>query len=365
SSRNRRQYGSNQFERFHNNGDTPCATAAAIASRHSRSSHAGVALPGCASSAAIASVVRRRPASMRLSGGNTAQRLDMITGWHRRRGRVGIAMEGFACDQRIPARGERHGCLARGFGSAGVARLLQGNLIVQQVAYATVERRVVGPAEHHGKVAAVAPMGLVAELGLHLFKEPGTRKWVRDADADVVGCSERYEFPGRDQIGELLTEIAELDEEADMDAMAAEPLSRIDQLGDPRALVHPVEHALAATLGADPRFRATGTFERGGHRLGAQVGTSLDREWHHAVIAAQALGKFVHPIAVESEDIVGEPDVVGAERVLQVTHFRGDFAGVAAAVMIAPDRLGAPVAVERAAPRSRHVEAEVTVTFQP
>src|SRR6185312_739140 len=83
------------------------------------------------------------------------------------------------------------------------------------------------------------------------------------------------------------------------------------------------------------------------------------------VVAQQTFGKIVHPVTVEPEDVVGEPDVVGAERVLQVTHFHGDFAGVAAPVVVSPDRLGAPVAVEWTTPRGRHVEAEVTVSLAP
>src|SRR3546814_8326076 len=71
------------------------------------------------------------------------------------------------------------------------------------------------------------------------------------------------------------------------------------------------------------------------------------------------------PVDPEAEDVVGHPDVVGAERAFEQAHLRGDFACTALAVVIAPDRLGTPVATERATTRRHHVQAEVPVPLLP
>src|SRR6185437_7984297 len=157
---NFRHSGFCQREDLHSSGDTPCAAAAAAASRHSRSLHFGVALPGCTSSAASVSVVRRKPSLTILSGGSMAQRLGMILLRRGRRGGVFVAMCLLAGDQRMPARIERRTVLAVTLRFHGGLRLLQGDLLMQQVAHAAIEVRVVGAAEHHGQVAAILPVRL-------------------------------------------------------------------------------------------------------------------------------------------------------------------------------------------------------------
>ena len=78
-----------------------------------------------------------------------------------------------------------------------------------------------------------------------------------------------------------------------------------------RALVHGVEDLLAAALGADPDFTAAGLAQRLGHARAHQVGAQLDREGHAAAAGRERGGELVHPIGPETEDVVGEPDVVG------------------------------------------------------
>src|SRR6185312_3603140 len=56
---------------------------------------------------------------------------------------------------------------------------------------------------------------------------------------------------------------------------------------------------------------------------------------------------------------------VRVECMLQVAHFLGHQERAAPPEVVAPDRLGAPVAVERATPRGIHVEAEVSVALTP
>ena len=69
---------------------------------------------------------------------------------------------------------------------------------------------------------------------------------------------------------------------------ALQPLARGEDLGDRRALVHGIEDALAAALGADPGLRAAGLAQRLRHRLAGDVGADLDGERHLGVVLLAA-----------------------------------------------------------------------------
>ena len=274
-------------------------------------------------------------------------------------------MRMFVGDQRIPSRIERRSDFAvmrRRFGSL---RLLQRDLLVQQIPHVAVEVRVVGTAEHHGQVAAVLPVRLRAKLRLDLFVEFRARQRIGNADADVIRNGLRDQFASRQQIGQLLAQIAQLDEEAHADAVLAQPRAGRDKVRDFGALVHRVQHALAAALRAKPGLRASGVFQGGGHPLADQVGAGLDGERDRPVGGAKVRTELRHPVDVEAEDVVRQPDVIGLEHLLQVGHLGRDVFGTALVVVVAPDRFGAPVAAERAASRRRHVEAEIAVPLMP
>ena len=81
--------------------------------------------------------------------------------------------------------------------------------------------------------------------------------------------------------------------------------------------------------------------------------------------ARAAAAELGDPVRAEAEDVVGKPDVIRRESLLEMGHLGGDLAGTALQIAVAPDRLGAPVAPERAAARGRHVETEVAVSVLP
>ncbi|MCW0462506.1 hypothetical protein NB717_003574 [Xanthomonas sacchari] len=208
-------------------------------------------------------------------------------------------------------------------------------------------------------------MGLAPELVLDLLVEHGAGQGIRHADADVVRARLRHQPTRGEDVVELLVQVAQLQEEADADALRAQPLARGDHAVHIGALGHLVEDALAAALRADPGLAAAGPRQGGGHALAAQVGTGLDGEGHRAVGGGQRIGEVLHPVHVEAEDVVGHPHMVGREAALELGHLRGHVLRLAALVVIAPDRLGAPVAAERAAARGGHVQTEMALSLLP
>ncbi len=58
-------------------------------------------------------------------------------------------------------------------------------------------------------------------------------------------------------------------------------------------------------------------------------------------------GELLRPMTVQSENIVGEPEVFRAVDFLEVAHFLGDFVGGSGMEGITEDWFGAPVAAER------------------
>ena len=59
----------------------------------------------------------------------------------------------------------------------------------------------------------------VQELPLHLLVELGARQRIGDADADVIRARRLQQFARGEDVRQLLIEVAELDEEADADAL--------------------------------------------------------------------------------------------------------------------------------------------------
>ena len=161
------------------------------------------------------------------------------------------------------------------------------------------------------EVVALVPVALLAELALHRVEELRARQRVRDADADVVGPRALQQVARRENVVELLAEIAEHQEEADADAFRAERAARLHDVVDAGALVHGVENLLAAALGADPDLAAAGVAKRRGHARAHQVRAQLNRERHASAALRQSGREIANPIHAEAEDVVGKPDVVG------------------------------------------------------
>src|SRR3546814_11287199 len=57
------------------------------------------------------------------------------------------------------------------------------------------------------------------------------------------------------------------------------------------------------------------------------VGAYLDGEGHARVQRLEVPGEFGEPVDAEAEDVIGHPDVVGTEALLEVRHLGGDFGG--------------------------------------
>ena len=71
------------------------------------------------------------------------------------------------------------------------------------------------------------------------------------------------------------------------------------------------------------------------------------------------------PARFEPHDVIGEPDMVGPEMVFQPFEFGDHILGIARVVALAPDGLGAPVAVVGTTAGGDHVHRVVTVAGEP
>ena len=240
-----------------------------------------------------------------------------------------------------------------------------GDLLVQDVAHAPVERARVRPVEHHGELVAVAPVRARAELLLHALVEERPGQRVGDGDADVVGPLAADEVARREEVRPGLARVAELEEPRDADAVAPEEARRRLDLADARALVHRVEDPLRAGLDAHPDLLGAGGGERRDGRGRHEVDARLHRERDPDTPLGERLRVGLRPARREAEDVVREPEVVRAHRVREQTDLVRDVAGAALGVARAPERLRAPVAVERAAARRHDVPGEPAVRARP
>ena len=144
-----------------------------------------------------------------------------------------------------------------------------------------------------------------------------------------------------------------------------EPGARRANLSHRRALVHGIQHALAAALRADPRLAAARVAQRLGHPFADQVGASLYGEGNRAARRACGGREIENPVDPEAENVVGKPDVLGIEAALEMRHFDRNVVRAALQVMVPPGGLGAPRATKGAAARAGHVQTEIAVRLQP
>src|SRR6202035_1988140 len=98
---------------------------------------------------------------------------------------------------------------------------------------------------------------------------------IRHADADLVRPSGVEQVARRQNVGELFIHVAQLNEESDADTRGLEAIARDTDFGHGGALVHRVQHSLAAALRADPRLAASSIAQRLGHAFADQVRARL------------------------------------------------------------------------------------------
>src|ERR1700722_6755596 len=131
--------------------------------------------------------------------------------------------------------------------------------------------------KHHVQIAAFLPMRLAAELRLDQFMEFRAGKRIGDAHPDLIRSSGLEQVARRENIRQLLAQVAQLNEESDADTCCLESAPGSKDLADRRPLVHGIQHALTAALCSDPSLKATRALECLCHALADQVCASLDR----------------------------------------------------------------------------------------
>src|SRR6185312_13794575 len=114
-----------------------------------------------------------------------------------------------------------------------------------------------------------------------------------------------------------------------------------------------------------PDFSCAGRakFPRDG--LTDQIDARLDRKRDYRLLPADFVGELADPLGRHPEYVVGEPDVIGRDFVLQAAHLFGHGGSRALAVTAAERRLGAPVARVGAATRRGDVPRKVAMRADP
>ena len=120
----------------------------------------------------------------------------------------------------------------------------------------------------------------------------------------------------------------------------------------------------ATRLGAEPHRSAARPAERIDVAVAQeQVGPAQALEGGAGVALLDQL-REAQPARLQPQDVIGEPDV-GAVGRLKGVQLGDDVVGAPDVVALAPDRLGTPVAVVRAAAAGCHVQREVAVVPLP
>src|SRR5690242_5409556 len=141
-----------------------------------------------------------------------------MRGEARRSDRRPLAKLGFAPHELLPA-------------ATHARRLPFGDLVVQQIAHAAVKLRAIRAEEHHVEIIALLPVALRAQLALDDIEKLRAGQRVRNADTDVVGSSALQEIARRQDVAELLADVAEHQEEADADALGSERAASLCDVG--------------------------------------------------------------------------------------------------------------------------------------
>ena len=119
-------------------------------------------------------------------------------------------------------------------------------------------------------------------------------------------------------------------------------------------------------LGPDPdTLGARATQRVDGVALEDQVSALETLERKTRVAGLDLVGEVFDPAGDQAEDVVDKPDVVRVEGTLEPGDLFGDVRGGTHVVALTPDRLGAPVAVVRAAARGGHVHRVIAMVGLP
>src|ERR1700694_3859992 len=103
---------------------------------------------------------------------------------------------------------------------------------MQQMADCTIEIAGVGAVKHHLQVVAVVPPSLATELCFDDVVKACSRQGVGDTDADLVRLRGLEQLPGRENVREALTQVAQLNEKSDAYACALQQIARRNDLLD-------------------------------------------------------------------------------------------------------------------------------------
>src|SRR5216683_4360729 len=216
----------------------------------------------------------------------------------------------------VPSREEsRPAVLAPGQRGPGIAH---PEFVVKHGVELAIERGAEGPVVHHGKVPGVDPVLLQAELLADGLVELGAGKRIGDRHADVVRPAIPNELERCRNVPASLTRVAELQEESDPNPGSMQSAAGLHRLLDAGSLVHGIEDRLGARLGADPDHLGAGTpqgIDRVTPEKQVHATEALKRGLHR--LSLDAIREALDPTRLEAEDIVDEPNVIGAVGLLE------------------------------------------------
>ncbi len=134
---------------------------------------------------------------------------------------------------------------------------------------------------------------------------------------------------------------------------------------DADAFLHRVENALRSRFGAHPHRPAGRRLQRSGDGRRDLIGPQQALERNRRVALADQRRELLDPARLEAEDVVGHRHVIRPIGALEPQQFVDDALGRSAGVALTVDRLRAPVAVVRTAPRRHQVHGVVAVRAPP
>ena len=101
-----------------------------------------------------------------------------------------------------------------------------------------------------------------------------------------------------------------------------------EDLLDRRTLFHRIEDLLAARLRTDPDLFGTGCSQCfGGVLAHEQVRPAEALEWQRDVVLDDEFGEALDPPGLETEDVIGEPDVLDSVLIAKLDHLGHDILG--------------------------------------
>src|SRR6476660_6968000 len=131
------------------------------------------------------------------------------------------------------------------------------------------------------------------------------------------------------------------------------------------ALLHGVEHTLGTRFGAEPHGPAASPTKGAGNCGCELVGPQQTFEGNCGVALLDLVREPLDPPRLESEDVVGDPDVIRPAGLFQQRELARDTFRRPGGITLAVDWLCAPVAVERTSTCRHDVCRKVAVVRLP